>query len=290
MSHANHLFIEKIKQIFANNDQINEIMFQGEGPAVALQNSCWDHLPETPFKSLQQLTEFAYYLADRSQRRLDGRHPFQGGRMDCGFRWHAVVAPVAPESTGCTLHIRKTGWLTGVDHQFNKFQEFAPKIRTALKEKQPVVVYGKTGCGKSSFLNMLLKKFCMQERVVIIESLEELELHSHLWSKMICREKDVEGLGEVTMDCLFSQALRMKPDRIVIGEIRVNEASTFLEAGRSGHTSTFTTIHAGNDEDAISRIRKIAETKTLPRLCLIKLDSEVSFTIGHVTIYDQRLS
>jgi Flp pilus assembly CpaF family ATPase len=116
------------------------------------------------------------------------------------------------------------------------------------------LICGETGSGKSTFLSSLLNKYCRGEKVVILESLLELPLSSNLWMKFIERKTDIEGRGGIKLSSIMKETLRIRPDRIIVGEIRGDECLVFLDSINSGHSGGISTIHAGNIEQLKAKL------------------------------------
>ena len=190
-------------------------------------------------------------------RRLDKNSPIVNARLANGDRVNAIVAPVAPK--GPAVSIRKfSGRITSL----GRLQEldalpawYARLLSCAVKARQSIAVAGGTGSGKTTLLNALSCEIDHAERIVTIEDSCELnfDTHPHV-VPLEARDASIEGTGEITIRDLVKNALRMRPDRIVVGEVRGEETIDMLNAMNTGHPGSLTTLHAGDAREAITRL------------------------------------
>jgi pilus assembly protein CpaF len=189
-------------------------------------------------------------------RRIDEASPMVDARLPDGSRVNAIIEPLAID--GSTLTIRRFGFhrLTAQDLIDNKSApaEIVDFLRAAVQARLNCVVSGGTGSGKTTFLNVLSSFLPEQERIVTIEDAAELLLNQPHVVRLESRPANVEGKGAVAIRDLFRNTLRMRPDRIIIGECRGAEALDMLQAMNTGHDGSLTTIHANSPRDALSRI------------------------------------
>ena len=268
-------------------------MIQHPGVAYALHSNSWHRLDLSFFNTHEEILETAFFLAEKSNKRLDCRHPFQGGHYFKSLRWHAVIAPVLSSDLSCCLNFRHTNWGGIDDAQFALDRLQIAALNQAMEQFIPLVFYGPTGAGKTTFLCKTLKQHCLQERVIVIETLEELPLLTPLWTKLVARTEDLEGMGKVTLETLLSQSLRMRPDRLVIGELRDEETDTFIDASLTGHRSVMTTMHAGSDEEVLARLNRLRKKSVKTemkqkKICLIRMRQTVQFAVESIRTYDQK--
>ena len=190
-------------------------------------------------------------------RRLDKSSPIVNARLANGDRVNAIVAPVAPK--GPAVSIRK---FSGRISSLARLQElgalppwYARLLSCAVKARQSIAVAGGTGSGKTTLLNALSCEIDHSERIVTIEDSCELkfETHPHV-VPLEARDASIEGTGEITIRDLVKNALRMRPDRIVVGEVRGEETIDMLNAMNTGHPGSLTTLHAGDAREAITRL------------------------------------
>jgi len=160
------------------------------------------------------------------------------------------------------ITIRKFGTerITAADliHRFHSFnQEMSDFLQCAVLCRKNIIVSGGTGAGKTTLLNVISEFIPDNERIITIEDAAELKLRKSHWGRLESRPKNVEGRGEVTIRDLFTNCLRMRPDRIIIGECRGAEALDMLQAMNTGHDGSLTTLHANSTRDVVSRMHSM---------------------------------
>lgn len=190
-------------------------------------------------------------------RRIDEQSPLVNARLPSGFRVNAVIAPIALD--GSLLTIRKfSDRITRLSElvQLNSIsQAFAQLLSWAVKARKNIAVVGGTGSGKTTLLNALSCEIEHDERIITIEDSAELKFHEHPHVvRLERRDSSIEGLGEVSIRDLVINSLRMRPDRIVVGECRGEETIDMLQAMNTGHDGSLTTLHAGSAEEAVVRL------------------------------------
>ncbi len=192
--------------------------------------------------------------------RVDASAPWVDARLEDGSRFHAVVPPIALR--GPTVTIRKFGhslWtLEDLIEMGSVDEPTAVRLHTAVRERHNVLVSGGAGTGKTTLLGVLARLVPSSERLVTIEDAAELRLGDRHVVAMECRPANVEGRGEVTMRDLVRCAMRMRPDRIVVGEVRGAEALDMLQALTSGHAGSMATVHANAPAEAVLRLETMA--------------------------------
>jgi pilus assembly protein CpaF len=208
------------------------------------------------FKDAQHLRHIIDKIVSNVGRRVDESSPMCDARLDDGSRVNVVIPPLALD--GPLMSIRRFGRTPiGVEQLLAKRAITPPMIellRNAVKARLNIVVSGGTGAGKTTLLNALSSFISERERIVTIEDSAELQLQQPHVCRMECRPANVEGKGAVRQRELVINALRMRPDRIVLGEVRGGEALDMLQAMNTGHDGSLTTIHANNPRDAIARL------------------------------------
>ncbi len=219
-------------------------------------------LEETPvvFKDDVHLMHIVEKIVSAVGRRVDESSPMVDARLPDGSRVNVIVPPLAVD--GPILSIRRFGStpLTGKD-LVNKgalTPEMLEVLQKAVQARLNIVVSGGTGAGKTTLLNVLSGFISERERIVTIEDSAELQLKQKHVVRLECRPPNVEGKGAVHQRELVINSLRMRPDRIVIGEVRGGEALDMLQAMNTGHDGSVTTIHANNPRDALARIETMA--------------------------------
>ncbi|MBI4063308.1 MAG: Flp pilus assembly complex ATPase component TadA [Elusimicrobia bacterium] len=209
------------------------------------------------FRTDDQLVEVIRKIVAPLGRRVDESSPLVDARLKDGSRVNGVIPPLA--ISGPTLTIRRfsakplgTEELIQMSSITAEMVEF---IRACVLTAKNVVISGGTGTGKTTFLNFCSSYIPMGERIVTIEDVAELKLQQPHWVRLESRPPNIEGKGEVTIRDLVRNALRMRPDRIVVGECRGGEAIDMLQAMNTGHDGSMTTIHANGPADALNRVK-----------------------------------
>jgi len=193
-------------------------------------------------------------------RRIDESSPMVDARLPDGSRVNAVIPPVALD--GPMMSIRRFAHIPLKMHNLvDDLRSLTPDMARILeglcKAKVNMIISGGTGAGKTTLLNILSGFIPAAERVVTIEDAAELQMQQPHVVRMETRPSNIEGKGEITQRALVRNALRMRPDRIIIGEVRGAEAVDMLQAMNTGHDGSLTTIHANNPRDALSRLENM---------------------------------
>ena len=208
------------------------------------------------FQNDQHLLRVIDRIVSGVGRRIDDSSPMVDARLPDGSRVNAVVPPLAVD--GPLLSIRRfpSDRLTAED--LVNFKALSPNMLTFLKQcvaaRLNCIVSGGTGAGKTTLLNVLSSFISDRERIVTIEDAAELQLRQEHVARLETRPPNVEGKGAIKQRQLVINALRMRPDRIVLGEVRGEEALDMLQAMNTGHDGSLTTVHANTPRDALSRI------------------------------------
>ena len=189
-------------------------------------------------------------------RRIDESSPMVDGRLKDGSRVNAVIPPVALK--GPSLTIRKFSKKRLEDGDLLRFGSANPPmlafLRMAVEQRKNILISGGTGSGKTTLLNILSNHIPSAERIVTIEDAAELRLYQSNLVSMEARPANAEGQGQISIRELVRNSLRMRPDRIVVGECRGGEALDMLQAMNTGHDGSLTTVHANSPRDALSRL------------------------------------
>jgi pilus assembly protein CpaF len=208
------------------------------------------------FRDNEHLTQIINRIVSRVGRRVDDSSPMADARLADGSRVNAIIAPLALD--GSVLSIRRFG---GKPLRFKDMlgigsitPDMVGFLGAAVKAKCNVLISGGTGTGKTTMLNALSSFIPDGERVITIEDAAELQLQQRHVVRLETRPANIEGRGEVLARDLVKNALRMRPDRIVIGECRGGEILDMLQAMNTGHEGSMTTVHANTARDALSRI------------------------------------
>ncbi len=238
--------------------EVNDILVNGPN-RVFVERAGKLSLTEVRFKDERHLLRIIDKIVSAVGRRVDESNPYVDARLKDGSRFNAMVPPVAVDGSLVSIRKFKKEKL-GIDDlvRFGAFsRKWPPICRPRVSTRLNVIVSGGTGSGKTTTLNALSSFIDDKERVLTIEDTAELQLQQVHVGRMESRPPNVEGKGAVTQrDCLRN-ALRMRPDRIIVGETRGEEVIDMLQAMNTGHDGSMTTIHANNARDAVSRLENM---------------------------------
>lgn len=231
-----------------------------------------------------ELREFASRLATSANQRLDDVNPFVDAQLSNGIRFHAIIPPLSRNGTTISLRIPATKTFSLDD--LEKFGTFEPNVTAILKQliakRVSFAVSGSTGSGKTTILGAMLSEVNKGERVVVIEDSAELKLnHPHVVN-LQARNPNSEGIGGVELKYLVKQALRMRPDRIVIGEVRGTEVLDLLIALNTGHEGGCVTIHANNSASVVHRFEALGLLAKINKSAVHALLSDAIKVVIHV--------
>ena len=212
------------------------------------------------FKDNHHLMHIIEKIVSKVGRRVDESSPMVDARLADGSRVNAIIPPLAID--GPILSVRRFGSDPLTAEDLLGFRELTSPmmemLEKAVKARMNIVVSGGTGAGKTTLLNVLSGFISPRERIVTIEDSAELRLKQAHVVRLECRPPNVEGKGGVRQRELLINALRMRPDRIIVGEVRGEEALDMLQAMNTGHDGSITTVHANSPRDAISRIETMS--------------------------------
>lgn len=211
------------------------------------------------FRDERHLLQIIDRIVSRVGRRIDESSPMVDARLPDGSRVNAIIPPLSLD--GCALSIRRFGTSPLTAEKMVELKSISPEmlqvLAAAVRARISILVSGGTGAGKTTFLNMLSRYIPETERLVTIEDAAELQLHQENLVRLETRPPNVEGNGAVRQRQLLINSLRMRPDRIIIGEVRGEEAFDMLQAMNTGHEGSMTTIHANTCRDALSRLESM---------------------------------
>lgn len=213
------------------------------------------------FKDNEHLMRVIERIVSSVGRRIDESSPMVDARLQDGSRVNAIIPPLSID--GPVLSIRRFGAeplrMASLIENRALTKEIAEMLEMCIRSRLNVVISGGTGAGKTTLLNALSAYIPEDERIVTIEDSAELQLQQPHVVRLETRPPNIEGRGEVTQRDLVRNALRMRPDRIVIGEVRGGEAIDMLQAMNTGHDGSLTTIHANTPRDALSRLETMIQ-------------------------------
>jgi pilus assembly protein CpaF len=240
------------------DDTVNDILVNGPN-RIFVERGGKLELTDITFKDERHLLRIIDKIVSAVGRRVDESNPYVDARLADGSRFNAMVPPVAVDGSLVSIRKFKKEKLGVPDLvRFGAFtEEMAAYLQAAVSCRLNVIVSGGTGSGKTTTLNALSSFIDNTERVLTIEDTAELQLQQVHVGRMESRPANVEGKGAVTQrDCLRN-ALRMRPDRIIVGETRGEEVIDMLQAMNTGHDGSMTTIHANSARDGISRLENM---------------------------------
>jgi len=246
-------------QPLLDDPEVSEIMINGTDQ-VYVERSGRLRLSEVRFLSERQLRQLIDKIVMPLGRRIDEANPMVDARLPDGSRVNAIIPPLS--LVGPVVTIRKFSRDPLQVADLIRFGTLTPAmaefIEACVRARLNILVSGGTGSGKTTTLNVLSSFIPADERIVTIEDAAELQLRQEHVVSLETRPANVEGRGEVSVRQLVRNALRMRPDRIVVGEVRTGEALDMLQAMNTGHDGSLTTAHANSPRDALSRLETMA--------------------------------
>jgi pilus assembly protein CpaF len=240
------------------DDTVSDILVNGP-QQIFIERGGKLELSDITFKDEKHLMRIIDKIVSAVGRRVDESNPYVDARLQDGSRFNAMVPPIAVDGSLVSIRKFKKDKLKIDDLvNFGAFtEEMAAYLQAAVSTRLNVIVSGGTGSGKTTTLNALSSFIDNAERILTIEDTAELQLQQTHVGRMESRPPNVEGKGEVSpRDCL-KNALRMRPDRIIVGETRGAEVIDMLQAMNTGHDGSMTTIHANSARDGISRLENM---------------------------------
>ena len=240
------------------DESVSDIMINGPKQVYAERRGKLE-LTDVVFRDDQHLMNICTKIVTRVGRRIDESVPLVDARLPDGSRVNIIIPPLAID--GASISIRKFSKKSITLDTMAENASISPAMATVLKIasrcRLNILVSGGTGSGKTTLLNALSRMIDRAERVVTIEDAAELQLQQPHVVRLETRTANLEGTGEITMRALLKNALRMRPDRIIIGECRGEEALDMLQAMNTGHDGSMSTIHANNPREALTRLENM---------------------------------
>ena len=242
-------------ELLLKDQDIADIMINGPKHVFVEKNGRIER-SNVVFRDNQHLLQILDRIVSKVGRRVDETSPLVDARLPDGSRLNAVIPPLALD--GPSLTIRKFGSNPLGLEDLLRFGAFTPEVAMllegAIKARINTIISGGTGSGKTMLLNTLSGFIQSDHRVITIEDAAELQLQQEHILRLETRPPNIEGRGAITATDLVKNALRMRPDRIIIGECRGSESLDMLQAMNTGHEGSLTTIHANSPRDAVSRL------------------------------------
>ncbi|MBT4760474.1 MAG: Flp pilus assembly complex ATPase component TadA [Bdellovibrionaceae bacterium] len=241
-----------------SEDDVSEIMVNGHD-RIFVERSGRLTLDKTTFTSNLQLRNVIERIVTPLGRRIDEKNPYVDARLADGSRVNAVIEPLAID--GPTLTIRKFAKeLITPQHYLNwgtMTQPMVDFLKICVEQGLNIVISGGTGSGKTTLLNVMSQFIPQTERIITVEDAAELQLNQEHVVRLETRPANMEGTGEVSIRDLIRNTLRMRPDRIIVGECRDGAALDMLSAMNTGHDGSMTTVHANTPREAVSRLETL---------------------------------
>ena len=242
-------------ELLLKDDKIGDIMINGP-KKIFIEKEGKIQKSEVVFRDSEHLLQIIDRIVSRVGRRVDETSPMVDARLPNGSRFNAIIPPLALDGPVVTIRMFGSHPLTKDDLlRFKAFtHEMLALMEGAMKARLNIVISGGTGSGKTTLLNTLSSFIQSDHRVITIEDAAELLLQQDHVVRLETRPANIEGRGAVTATDLVKNALRMRPDRIIIGECRGAETLDMIQAMNTGHEGSMTTVHANTPRDALSRL------------------------------------
>lgn len=267
---------------YLEDETVTEIMVNGCS-SLFVERSGTLEACGGPFSSDDEVRVLIDRILGPLGRRIDEASPMVNARLASGHRVHAVIPPIAIDGPTLTIRKFRTHVMTMADMQESGSLEPSVRrfLRTCVAQRKNIAVSGGTGSGKTTLLNALSCEISKGERIVTIEDSAELRFleHPHV-VRLEARPESIEGTGLVSIRDLVINALRMRPDRIIVGECRGGEALDMLQAMNTGHDGSLTTLHANSPVDCISRLTTMVRYAV--ELPVEVIESQIASAIDYI--------
>ncbi len=244
--------------VYLADNEITEIMVISKDETYIEKKGRLE-LTNTRFQSDSEIIDLCKRIVVPLGRRVDESSPYVDARLPDGSRVHIIIPPLALK--GPTITIRKFSKEKLQPQDLINFGSAYPQMLEFLEWcvmiKKNIVISGGTGSGKTTLLNIISGYISENERIVTVEDSAELQLQQPHWVRLESRPPDIKNKGEVTIRDLVKCCLRMRPDRIVVGECRSGEALDMLQAMNTGHDGSLTTVHSNSPRDCVRRLETL---------------------------------
>lgn len=245
-------------ELLLKDPKISDILINGP-KNIYVEKGGQMEKTEVEFRDNKHLMQIIDRIVSKVGRRVDETCPMVDARLDDGSRVNAIIPPLALD--GACMSIRRFGSNPLKLEDLLNYRAFTPEmvmlLEGCIKARLNMIIAGGTGSGKTTLLNTLSSFISHSDRIVTIEDAAELQLQQDHVVRLETRPANIEGNGRVTATDLVSNALRMRPERIIIGECRGGETLDMLQAMNTGHDGSLTTVHANTPRDAISRLETL---------------------------------
>ncbi len=271
-------------QPLVDDPTVTDVLVNGAGGGVWVDRGSGPERVRVDLGGEPAVRALAVRLAASAGRRLDESRPWVDARLPAGVRLHAVVPPVTPAGTHLSLRMLRPGRfdLAALEAASSVPPGLTSLLRALVASRAAFLVTGGTGAGKTTLLAALLSLVPARERLVLVEDVGELHpVHPHV-VRLEARHANVEGRGEVTLADLTRQALRMRPDRLVVGECRGPEVRDLLAALNTGHAGGCATLHANSVAEVPARLEALGSTAGMSRAAVAAQAAAAFDTVLHV--------
>ncbi|TWU62681.1 putative conjugal transfer protein [Crateriforma conspicua] len=245
-------------ELILKDPKVSDIMINGP-KSIYVEKGGQMQKTEVEFRDNKHLLQIVDRIVSKVGRRVDETCPMVDARMEDGSRFNAIIPPLALD--GAAVSIRRFGSNPLKLEDLLNYRAFTPEmvmlLEGCIKSRLNMIIAGGTGSGKTTLLNTLSSFIGSADRIVTIEDAAELQLQQDHVVRLETRPPNIEGNGAVTATDLVKNALRMRPERIIIGECRGGETLDMLQAMNTGHDGSLTTIHANTPRDAIARLETL---------------------------------
>ena len=245
--------------VYLGDDSVTEIMVNGHDDIYIERGGKLERTPAR-FESADALLSAVHNVAQWMGREISEEHPVMDARLPDGSRVHAIIPPSARGGTFLTIRKFARQVFTLDDFvRFGSISEIAREfLEICVRLRKNILIAGGTGTGKTTLLGAVSRAIPEQERVVVIEDTSELRLIQRHCLYLEAKHADSAGHGGLTVRQLFTNSLRMRPDRIVVGEVRGGEALDMIQSMLSGHAGSLSTVHASSPRDALIRLETLS--------------------------------
>ena len=247
-----------------SDPKISDILINGRDKVFVERGGRLQRV-DTVFRDDRHLLQIIDRIVSRVGRRVDESSPMVDARLPDGSRVNAIIPPLALD--GPSMSIRRFGNGPVAANQLVQLKSISPSmmevLSAAVRARLSILISGGTGAGKTTFLNILSRNIPQSERIITIEDAAELQLAQENLVRLETRPPNIEGQGAIRQRQLLINCLRMRPDRIILGEVRGEEAFDMLQAMNTGHEGSMATIHANTTRDALSRLESMVAMSNL---------------------------
>lgn len=264
---------------------VTDVLVNGHGEVWVDRGAGLERSPTHDFADEEGVRRYAVRLAGIAGRRLDDAQPWVDGLLPGAVRLHAILPPLSADGTCVSLRLlrQRQVRLDDLIRTGMCSKDQAEGLRRIVRDKVAFVVTGGTGVGKTTLLSAMLAEVGPSERIVVVEDVLEMPLARGHVIRLQARPPNVEGKGQVTLVDLVRQSLRMRPDRLVVGEVRGAEVRELLQALNTGHEGGCATLHANRPADVLARLEALGALADMSRAAVHAQVATAIQAVVHVT-------